>query len=64
MFTDIEVDPLANTINSCGSGVTACIIDFALRLLGNTSTRVYDGSWAEYGRVPEPDYIKTIQFGP
>lgn len=38
IFTDIEVDPKTRTINSCGSGVTACIIDLALRLTGSTST--------------------------
>lgn len=62
MLTDIEVDANVPTINSCGSGITACIVDLALRLMGSTTTRVYDGSWAEYGSVPEPSYIMTIQM--
>lgn len=62
MLTDIEVDPLAPTIISCGSGISACVLDLALRLQGSTQCRVYDGSWAEYGKVPEPDWIKTVQI--
>ena len=35
-------------ITTCGSGVTASILTLALATLGKTS-RVYDGSWAEWG---------------
>ncbi len=36
-------------ITTCGSGVTACIIDLALERLGHSRHAVYDGSWAEWG---------------
>jgi thiosulfate/3-mercaptopyruvate sulfurtransferase len=36
------------SIFSCGSGVTASIIYFAMELCGNQNISVYDGSWAEY----------------
>lgn len=36
-------------ISSCGSGVTACIIDLALECIGHRNHAVYDGSWAEWG---------------
>lgn len=36
-------------ISSCGSGVTACIIDLALELTGHRNHAVYDGSWVEWG---------------
>jgi thiosulfate/3-mercaptopyruvate sulfurtransferase len=36
-------------ITSCGSGVTAAILTFALDALGKQDTRLYDGSWAEWG---------------
>lgn len=62
IFTDIEVDPKKVTINSCGSGVTACIIDLGLRLMGSTETRIYDGSWAEYSQIAEPDFVKTVKL--
>lgn len=39
-------------INSCGSGVTACVNLVAQQLMGLKRTTVYDGSWTEYGQVP------------
>ena len=35
---------------TCGSGVTACVVAFALHLLGH-SARVYDGSWSQWGSL-------------
>ena len=56
----MKVNNYARTINSCGSGITACIVDLALRIQGSTNTCVYDGSWAEYGKIPEPDFVRTL----
>jgi len=36
-------------ITSCGSGITACILAFALYTIGKKDVSVYDGSWAEWG---------------
>ncbi|MEM1385973.1 MAG: 3-mercaptopyruvate sulfurtransferase [Pseudomonadota bacterium] len=36
-------------ISTCGSGVTAAIIDLALERIGHQNHAVYDGSWAEWG---------------
>jgi len=41
-----------NIVFSCGSGVTACVLALAYSLLNNTySPTIYDGSWAEYGKI-------------
>lgn len=39
-------------VTSCGSGVSAAIISLALETLGK-KTRLYDGSWAEWGGLPD-----------
>jgi thiosulfate/3-mercaptopyruvate sulfurtransferase len=43
------VDTDKPIITSCGSGVTAAILTFALDALGKEQVSLYDGSWAEWG---------------
>ena len=43
------VDMKAPVITTCGSGVTAAIINLALARLGHKQHSLYDGSWAEWG---------------
>ena len=38
-------------ITTCGSGVTACVIALGLFNCGTKNASVYDGSWAEWGRI-------------
>jgi len=38
---------------TCGSGVTACVLALAATELGIENTRVYDGSWTEWGSKHE-----------
>lgn len=40
-------------IFTCGSGVTACVLALAATELGIKNTRVYDGSWTEWGSKHE-----------
>jgi len=48
-FAQGNVDLDKPIITSCGSGVTAAILTFALHALGKDQTSLYDGSWAEWG---------------
>jgi thiosulfate/3-mercaptopyruvate sulfurtransferase len=48
-FADAKVDVDKPIVTSCGSGVTAAILSFALDAIGKNKTRLYDGSWAEWG---------------
>jgi thiosulfate/3-mercaptopyruvate sulfurtransferase len=49
LFAGAGVDPAAPVITSCGSGVTACVLSLAMLHFGNQDSRVYDGSWVEWG---------------
>ncbi len=48
-FAEAGVDINRPVVASCGSGVTAGVIAFALAQLGRPDTAVYDGSWTEWG---------------
>ena len=39
---------------TCGSGVTACILNLGALEAGYKSLKVYDGSWTEYGSLIKP----------
>jgi thiosulfate/3-mercaptopyruvate sulfurtransferase len=53
VFEAAGVDLSRPVISSCGSGVTACILDLALERLGHRRHSVYDGSWSEWGMYPD-----------
>lgn len=48
-FRDAGIDPDAPVVTTCGSGVTAAVINLALESLGNHGAKLYDGSWTEWG---------------
>lgn len=52
-FVAAGVDLGKPIVSSCGSGVTACILDLALERIGHRRHAVYDGSWAEWGMFPD-----------
>lgn len=58
IFKRKGVDLEKPIIASCGSGVTASVIYFALDNIGVKNISVYDGSWTEYASVPTSIIIK------
>ncbi len=49
VFAAAGVDLSKPVITSCGSGVTAAIINLSLERIGKSDHALYDGSWAEWG---------------
>lgn len=49
LLESIGIDMNAPIVSTCGSGVTAPILDFLLDLLEQKYHAVYDGSWSEWG---------------
>ena len=60
VFASAGVDPDAPAVTSCGSGVTAAVVNLALATLGNRDATLYDGSWTEWGSAPDT----PVETGP
>ncbi|KIT17758.1 3-mercaptopyruvate sulfurtransferase [Jannaschia aquimarina] len=52
-FEEAGIDLTRPVVTSCGSGVTAAILNLALARLGHTDHALYDGSWSEWGMYPD-----------
>lgn len=48
-IVDLSAGTEQPLVFSCGSGITACIIMLACHVAGYTNTKLYDGSWSEWG---------------
>jgi thiosulfate/3-mercaptopyruvate sulfurtransferase len=52
-FTNAGLDLGRPVVTTCGSGVTASVLLFALHRLGIEDAALYDGSWSEWGADPD-----------
>ncbi|MGV3555991.1 MAG: sulfurtransferase [Croceibacterium sp.] len=51
-FAEAGVDIDQPVVTTCGGGVTAAVLLFALDRLAKTDIALYDGSWSEWGADP------------
>lgn len=51
-FESAGLDMSRPIVATCGSGVTASVLLFALHLIGEKDTALYDGSWSDWGADP------------
>ena len=49
ILTDHKIDTTKAIVTTCGSGVTAAILNLALEIAGYKNHSLYDGSWSEWG---------------
>lgn len=59
-FAAAGLDPDIPVVATCGSGVTAAVILLALARLGREDGRLYDGSWADWGRRAELPVVCSV----
>ena len=71
LVEDAGIDLEKPVVTSCGSGVTASVIALALESLGVNDYTLYDGSWSEWGGLPETpvvtgdaDVVEKGEHGP
>jgi thiosulfate/3-mercaptopyruvate sulfurtransferase len=50
-FAGLDID--APIVTTCGSGVSAAVLNLALFELGRPDVALYDGSWSEWGALPD-----------
>ena len=49
IFRNLKILSEENQVFTCGSGVTACILAMANKIINDKNPVIYDGSWSEYG---------------
>ncbi len=59
-FLGAGLDLSRPVVTTCGSGVTAAVLNLGLHLLGHRQLALYDGSWAEWGL---PDAGTPVETG-
>jgi thiosulfate/3-mercaptopyruvate sulfurtransferase len=49
VFDNVGIKVDKQQVFTCGSGITACILAMANKIINDKNPIIYDGSWSEYG---------------
>jgi thiosulfate/3-mercaptopyruvate sulfurtransferase len=64
LFQEAGVDLSRPVVTTCGSGVTAAVLLFALATTGKDDVSLYDGSWAEWASRPSAPIVTSGAVSP
>lgn len=57
LFADAGIDLARPVVTTCGSGITAAAITFALHSLGHEDNTLFDGSWTEWASTADTPVV-------
>jgi thiosulfate/3-mercaptopyruvate sulfurtransferase len=63
LFAGVGARDAHALVATCGSGVTAAILALGIEALGLRPARLYDGSWAEWGRKDQDRSLFPVAPG-
>lgn len=63
VFVSAGIDLDAPVAATCGSGVTASVLLFAMHLIGKRDATLYDGSWSEWSADPAVPKLEGPETG-
>lgn len=61
LFKKTGIQKSKITYCMCQGGLTACLLEMACKIVGIEETILYDGSWAEYSSVEQPNFAGQLR---